>query len=318
MSDPLRVSAEIKAISFADEQIRRRLDGIAYQVNRAIRSPLPEAVHDLRVSIRRAEQGLTAFKGFLVRKSAKKTRRKMKEVLDLAGAVRDYDIALQILAKHEAIVSPALQKEFEAQRKDAQRSLTATLRQTSVGRTPVFADREISGTPEAQELARTAAERVLRRSGKRFLNAGAEVLSHRGSMTRVHDFRLVAKKFRYTIELFAPLYQSMADEQLRRIKPIQKLLGDINDYESVQAMVKSFGSHPKLQRALKRTQLRRLRRFRELWSEQFSGDAGREWLLEFRKVLKPEPLLRKPIAKSAAAGGESRGLVRTERPSARG
>jgi len=49
--------------SFAVAQATRLLERLAFQINGVVHSPRPEAIHDLRVAIRRFAQALSACKG---------------------------------------------------------------------------------------------------------------------------------------------------------------------------------------------------------------------------------------------------------------
>jgi len=70
---------------------------LAAQVNRAAKSCDKDAVHDLRVSIRRLSRGLRVFSQFYPEGSWKKSRRRLKTLMEAAGAVRDMDIAMDFL-----------------------------------------------------------------------------------------------------------------------------------------------------------------------------------------------------------------------------
>ncbi len=71
---------------------------LAFEVNRAAKSCNEETVHDLRVAIRRLSRCLQAFSQFYPKGSAKKVRRRLKTLMKPAGAVRDLDIALDLVA----------------------------------------------------------------------------------------------------------------------------------------------------------------------------------------------------------------------------
>ncbi len=71
---------------------------LAFEVNRAAKSCNEEAVHDLRVAIRRLSRCLQVFSQSYPKGSAKKVRRRLKALMDPAGAVRDLDIALDLVA----------------------------------------------------------------------------------------------------------------------------------------------------------------------------------------------------------------------------
>lgn len=70
----------------------------AAQATRARRKPDPDAVHDLRVSIRRLGQCLRVFQQFFPAKERKRVRRRLKKLMQAAGEVRNRDIALDLIA----------------------------------------------------------------------------------------------------------------------------------------------------------------------------------------------------------------------------
>jgi CHAD domain-containing protein len=84
---------------YARAQAGELLDRLEKQVRLASDSRDPDAVHDLRVSIRRLRGCLRAFSQFLPGKVRKKARRKAGDLMKLAGAVRDRDIALELYAQ---------------------------------------------------------------------------------------------------------------------------------------------------------------------------------------------------------------------------
>ena len=120
------------AIAGAGEQIRRLIERLAFQANRAAKGASPDAVHDLRVAIRRAEQALVAFKPQLPRKVGKRIRKQLKAVLSTAGEVRDYDIAIKVMLKTDQPGALELGREIRARRKTAERSLLSRLRRLSL------------------------------------------------------------------------------------------------------------------------------------------------------------------------------------------
>jgi len=81
------------------DQTSVRLRRLASEVNRAAKSCDKEAVHDLRVAIRRLSRCLQVFSQFYPDGSAKKMRRRLKALMDPAGTLRDLDIALDLVAE---------------------------------------------------------------------------------------------------------------------------------------------------------------------------------------------------------------------------
>src|SRR5580700_9380154 len=83
--------------TFALQQTRTLLRRLAYQVSRASRPGDPRAVDDLRAAVGRFNRCLRLFGQFLPGGQSKKVHRELKEVMDLAAAVRDCDMVLALL-----------------------------------------------------------------------------------------------------------------------------------------------------------------------------------------------------------------------------
>src|SRR5262249_23901511 len=83
---------------YASAQAAALLDRLAWQVRHTAKRCDPESVPDLRVAIRQLANCLRVFKPFLPGQPRKKIRRQLQAIRDLAGEVRNRDIALEILA----------------------------------------------------------------------------------------------------------------------------------------------------------------------------------------------------------------------------
>ena len=70
---------------------------LAFEMHRAARLRDPESIHDLRVSIRRFQQCLAVFAQFFPHGQAKKIRRRLHQIMQIAGEIRNRDIALELL-----------------------------------------------------------------------------------------------------------------------------------------------------------------------------------------------------------------------------
>ena len=84
---------------YAVEQVSNLLGRLVFQAHHATRSHNPEAIHDLRVSVRRFNQATRAFGQFLPAREVKKIRRRLREIMNAAARVRDRDIALELCAQ---------------------------------------------------------------------------------------------------------------------------------------------------------------------------------------------------------------------------
>src|SRR5579863_5033606 len=80
------------------QQTGALLRTMAARVNRVAETGAPGDIHDLRVAIRRLSRGLRVFAPLLQGRSWKRIRAELRHGMQLAGAVRDRDIALECLA----------------------------------------------------------------------------------------------------------------------------------------------------------------------------------------------------------------------------
>ena len=115
----------------ATGQASTLLRRLAFQANRTARLSDAGAVHDLRVSVRRLGQCLRVFGQFFPRESGKKFQKRLSAVMDLASAVRDRDIAMELLAAARIPSDSALKQVLSQERAGAERSLVATLERWS-------------------------------------------------------------------------------------------------------------------------------------------------------------------------------------------
>ena len=101
---------------------------LAFQINRAARNGDAGAVHDLRVAIRRLSRCLRAFAQFDPGHGWKKMRRRLADLMDACGNVRDLDIAFELLGKAGMPPSSPALRSLGAERARAERDLLAELR----------------------------------------------------------------------------------------------------------------------------------------------------------------------------------------------
>lgn len=283
--------------SFVSDSTARLLERLAYQVSVTMHSHHAEPVHDLRVAIRRFQQALAAFRQVLPRREVKRIRRKLKQLLDAAGGVRDCDVVTKILAGRELPGVAALKRKLHERRKAALPVLVAALDR--------WVARRCSSKWRAALLAcpiEDGLQSGLHRSARKFLAHGDAAAGEKASVADLHRFRIEAKKFRYTLELFEPSWGPPVREWLDRLKPVQTLLGDIHDSYMAREIAGHSGGTPQIDAWLKRRQRRKAREFRRLWAETFPSAEHRVRVT----ALRHPP--RKPAARSAAhsAGAASR------------
>lgn len=75
------------------------LESAEKAIRRAAENPDEEAVHKMRVSIRRLQQAIRLFRQFLPKRGVKRVRADLKKLMKPAGELRNYDIALELLRR---------------------------------------------------------------------------------------------------------------------------------------------------------------------------------------------------------------------------
>jgi CHAD domain-containing protein len=122
--------------------------------------------------------------------------------------------------------------------------------------------------------SRTVARNVrlqLTKASLHYFKAGRKMVRAEATPAELHAFRLQTKRFRYTLELFRPIYGPTLDRMIGSLRRIQQLLGEVNDCETARKLVRANGDPKSLQarRALRLLDRRQAERTVEL---------GRVWL----------------------------------------
>ena len=128
-------------------------------------------------------------------------------------------------------------------------------------------------------VAGQVAQHILPRMTKDFLGHGNEASQAGTAAQKLHRFRIAAKKFRYTLELFAPLYTPRLTELLGAIRRVQTLLGEINDCAMVREILSHYHGTKKLTNLLKKRQSSKIDEFRRYWQKAFGNrEQIRAWI----------------------------------------
>ena len=145
--------------------------------------------------------------------------------------------------------------------------------------------------------------RLLPRMAADFVDRGNTASQAKASPEKLHAFRIASKKFRYTLELFAPLYGPTIDTWLESIKGIQTLLGDINDCVTVAEMLADHKGSDAVAGWLKKRQRRKVDQFSRGWLEEFGdSESVRNRIHSLRR---PGQAIKKPVGRSRTGSGDS-------------
>jgi CHAD domain-containing protein len=205
----------------------------------------PEGVHDMRVASRRLRSALADFKPYL-RKGSIPIRR-LKAIAKNLGAVRDEDVVLAALAELRLKVDEKVGKGIEAiaeehrrQRRRARPALERAIKASAIAdlRADFQARLRTAMKIPAQLVAGENSNQVLT-----FGQVGAKVIGNRlkqindasDSVYRplrpkqLHKMRILAKRLRYAVELFAPCWGEEFKKFAEEIARLQTSLGELHD-----------------------------------------------------------------------------------------
>jgi CHAD domain-containing protein len=206
-----------------------------------------EALHDLRVALRRLRSTLASYRPFLAGSLGKKKRRRLRDLAATTGPGRDAEVQL-------AWVRSQLPTLTTAQRSGAAWLLARTTRRMEEGyaeahealerQLPKLAEAirgrlstystEVHLEPESPRptFAAATGEILVERIGE--LRRELEAIEGSGDEERGHEARITAKRIRYLIE---PLLDEMPEiaPLVKRFKALQDLLGELHDAHVFEA-----------------------------------------------------------------------------------
>lgn len=192
----------------------------------------PDALHDLRVAIRRTRAGIALFRNVLPAR-VDGLRRELAWLGGLLGDVRDLDVLIARLQSDPH--NPALENltaELERHRDVARMRLAramATKRFERLCTTMIqVLRRSPPRRPEAAVPAVEAAPAMLEHAHARLVAAG-ESLGPTPSDEALHHLRIRVKRLRYALEFFAPIYGKRAKALIARTVEAQDALGAHQD-----------------------------------------------------------------------------------------
>lgn len=201
----------------------------------------PEALHDVRVALRRLRSCLRSYAPLLGESIRKKDRRRLKSLAAATGEARDLEVQLERLSRLEALtdeeeraVGWLVRQREEAKRAaddDVQRTIEDGFPKARARLERRLARYELEIDPAHPDVAPPsyafAAAGVITILGARIEARLADVRGEADQRT-AHDARIAGKRLRYVLE---PLRGDVpaAIALVAQLKTLQDLLGDMHD-----------------------------------------------------------------------------------------
>jgi CHAD domain-containing protein len=222
----------------------------------AVRGDKPDAVHRMRVTVRRLRSALQSFSGIVSEAETAKLRAALKWLGGVLGDARDNEV----LAKHlhagleavptELVLGPAQARisahfapleasartaVLEALDSERYRQLRAELGRL-LERPPLTA---AAAEPAGKALP-AAVGRAYRRTRRRMRRAG-QAPAGQARDVALHETRKAAKRARYAAEAAGPALGKRARRFAKRMKNVQSVLGSHQDAVIARATARDIG-----------------------------------------------------------------------------
>ncbi|MFM0194414.1 CHAD domain-containing protein [Paraburkholderia strydomiana] len=215
-------------------------DAIAFAT--AVREdPSPEALHKLRVSLRRLRSLWWAFAPLLEKGENTRQRALYKYLATAAGKTRDWDILIELLGQEDS-GARSLAPKLEQARGDALATSRETLSNADVKHllreALTSASTEINTTHERVPLSKFAGKRVAASERSLFKRARRARRAKPSNYAAFHDVRKAGKKLRYLLEFFQPVLSGSHKRTLKRLKQVQKRFGTLNDIVASEMLLR--------------------------------------------------------------------------------
>ncbi len=273
------------------------LDHLAKEIHKAAKKPDPEAVHDVRVAIRRTRECLKVFAPAFPSSVARTIDKKLSKVLEAAGELRNFDIAMELLKDSGLPKAGELIREIRQDRITHASDFTHALSKLDEGdiakKWKSKLESKASNGKGGSLAPADVAQETLPGLAADFFDAGQSAADPAADPKTLHKFRIRSKKFRYALEIFAPQYGPTLEERMKVLKTIQTRLGDINDCFATQALLDDYrkGHKPLVNDAkdkLAKKALAQIRAFRAYWQKTMDPAQKDTWIHYLSHVPSPQ------------------------------
>lgn len=230
---------------FAAQVLLKRLQALSKEIEGVRKAEDIEFIHRMRVATRRIRAALALFEGCFPKKDVINWNRQVKRITSSLGAARDLDVQIDFLEKY-------LADQADASHRLGVERLLLRLRQQRENLQPDVVDAlerlekssVITEMDEAfrQQVVHARLHGISDHSPYVYLEAYRNIMLRLEQMlaydvyvyqpeciTQHHSMRIAAKKLRYVIEVYEPLYNGDLKQPLSDVKDIQEKLGEIHD-----------------------------------------------------------------------------------------
>jgi CHAD domain-containing protein len=223
-----------------------------------VRVDSPDAVHKMRVAVRRLRSALATYRRLLDRPITDPLRDELRWLGHVLGPVRDAEVTRENLRNEIAaqprslVIGPVarrVDRTLGAEHREAHRRALAELRGERYLRLLDDVDAVAGGGAlkgkRVDRRARKQLPREVRRTFDRmadFVDQAAAATSPEETDRLLHEVRKAAKRVRYAAESVQPVIGSDAADLAERMEQVQDVLGEHNDSVVVRPLLRRLGA----------------------------------------------------------------------------
>ena len=264
--------------------LRAQINAMCRHREAALNWQDPEGVHDMRVLSRRLRSSINDFRPYL--RKGTLPRPKLRMIAARLGEVRDIDVALialqQLRSKAKGPAAEGIKPlaaELRLRRRAARATLTSALQEQAIEdfrkqflaklRAMLIA---VPSEPSTETYATPLAV-SFRSLGSDIINARLrDFVSHSSCLYmpyqigKLHELRILAKRLRYSMELFAVCWEKELEAMAKEVAQMQTALGELHDCD---VWIHELGA--RLKRSARKTTIE---------PSELHTRAGATWLLK--------------------------------------
>ena len=223
------ISNGVNSLRVIEEPLRERGARFKKELTRVKKELNADALHDLRVSIRRLNAVFSLLSLFPQTKIKKAIRKKPRSIMKLLGELRDLHVEVEIInavfqRKNQFVRSflDKLNKALEQKEGNIRRVVKSFspdfLKKLNIKKTIL----PLLGT-DWEYQAKIALAALF----KNFSSFAEKAQG--GNIDAFHRMRISLKKLRYTSEILLPLFPWITEVRLNNMHTLQQVMGDIHD-----------------------------------------------------------------------------------------
>src|SRR5258708_2243503 len=129
-----------------------------------------------------------------------------------------------------------------------------------------------------QGTAAETAKAALSKLVQKYFKAGRKAANGKRSAKQLHRFRIATKEFRYSLELFRPVYGPSLERHIGALRELRSILGKLNDHHTLRPF---FKGDKALKAKLDDAMEKHLSQFHELWKKFDADGTLRRWKAYF-------------------------------------